>query len=54
MTTKDRIVSKCFAVYVASYQASKASLKWDEELYQKWDRQVDKAIGELKEILKDE
>ena len=54
MRTKDAIISKCFAVYVASYKASQANLKWDEATYNKWDKQLDKAILELVRLIKDE
>jgi len=54
MTTKDRIVSKCFAVYVASMKANQANTKWDQATFDKWDKQLDKAILELVRIIKDE
>lgn len=54
MTTKDAIISKCFAVYVASMKANQSNLKWDQATYDKWDKQLDKAILELVRMIKDE
>lgn len=54
MTTKDAIISKCFAVYVASMKANQANAKWDQTTYDKWDKQLDKAILELIRIIKND
>jgi len=54
MTTKDMIISKCFAVYVASRKENQANCKWDQATFDKWDKQLDKAILELARIIKDE
>ena len=54
MTTKDMIISKCFAVYVASMKANQANTKWDQATFDKWDKQLDKAILELVRLIRDE
>lgn len=54
MTTKDMVVSKCFAVYVASMKANQANVKWDQAVYDKWDKQLDKAILELVRLIKND
>ncbi len=54
MTTKDAIVSKCFAVYVASVKSNQANNKWDQATYDKWDKQLDKAILELVRLIRDD
>ena len=54
MTTKDLIVSKCFAVYVASMKANQANVKWDQATFDKWDKQLDKAIEELVRLIKED
>jgi len=54
MTKKDMIISKCFAVYVASMKVNQANCKWDQATFDKWDKQLDKAILELARIIRDE
>lgn len=54
MTTKDAIIKKCFIISSFITARGNATLRQDEQAYNKWNKQLDKTILELVRLIKND